>query len=238
MPLFALRDPKESWVVRTSRRARRLSVRVYPGGRVEIVAPPNASAGVVQRFIGQHRQWIDDRVRDFATLVNVETRLPDRLELSALERRYEIEYIEAAQPVRVCLQAPGQLLIRGPLTDRHAIAKALRIWLIDIATEQFGFMLRRLANECGFEFERCQIRRQRTRWGSCSLSGTISLNVCLLFLDPSIVRYLMIHELCHTRFMNHSARFWNLVSQYEPDYRTLDRALTHSWRQVPWWMFA
>lgn len=237
LPLFALRDHNEPWIVRTSRRARRLSVRVYPGGRVEIVAPPNASAGVVQRFIGQHRQWIDERVRDFATLVSVETHLPLNLELSALQRRYDVEYVADACAPRVLLQAPGQLMVRGSTAHRHEIAKALRNWLAEIAAEQFGEQLRALADRFGFEYERCQIRRQRTRWGSCSMSGTISLNVCLLFLEPSIVRYLMIHELCHTQHMNHSARFWSLVANCEPNYRSLDRELTRSWRQVPWWVF-
>lgn len=237
LPLFALRDLNESWTVRTSRRARRLSVRVYPGGRVEIVAPPTASAGVVQRFIGQHRQWINERVRDFATMVTADTRLPDTLELAALQNRYQVEYVDVPEPTRVLLQAPGQLLVTGVLSNRHSIAKALGHWLFDVAAENFGSQLRSIAEEFGFDFARCQIRRQRTRWGSCSISGTISLNVCLLFLDPRIVRYLMIHELCHTRHMNHSARFWSLVATCEPDYRELDRSLTRSWQQVPGWIF-
>ncbi len=237
LPLFALGDSNDAWIVRTSRRARRLSVRVYPGGRVEIVAPVSASASVVQRFIGQHRQWIDERVRDFAALVSVDTELPTSIELPALDARFVLEYLEGDAGPRVQSHAPEQLLVIGSLQNPHAIVKTLRRWLIGLAEQRFAVQLRAIAAEFDFEFARCQIRRQRTRWGSCSLSGTISLNVCLLFLDPAIVRYLMIHELCHTRHMNHSARFWKLVEACEPDYRRLDRALTRSWQQVPWWMF-
>jgi predicted metal-dependent hydrolase len=61
--------------------------------------------------------------------------------------------------------------------------------------------------------------------------------VCLLFLEPSVVRYLMIHELCHTAHMNHSRRFWDLVARHEPQYRSLDRTLLCGWQRVPWWMF-
>jgi predicted metal-dependent hydrolase len=86
-------------------------------------------------------------------------------------------------------------------------------------------------------FSRIQIRRQRTRWGSCSATGTISLNVCLMFLDPAVVRYLYVHELCHTRHMNHSPRFWALVEHHEPDSRRLDRQLLRGWQAVPAWMF-
>jgi predicted metal-dependent hydrolase len=94
-----------------------------------------------------------------------------------------------------------------------------------------------VARELGLGFSRIQIRRQRTRWGSCSATGTISLNVCLMFLEPAVVRYLFVHELCHTRHMNHSSRFWALVEHYEPDYRRLDRELLRGWQAVPAWMF-
>jgi predicted metal-dependent hydrolase len=232
-----MRNPTDAWSVRVSRRARRLSVRVYPGGRVEIVAPPGASANTVQRFIGEHRRWIDERVRDFATSSNVTADLPEALELKALDRNYRIEYVDRPGALRIELHGPDRLLVRGTLKNRHAVAKALRGWLTQLAVCELGRQLQTLAARFDFRYLKVQIRRQRTRWGSCSVSGTISLNVCLLFLEPAITRYLMIHELCHTRQMNHSPRFWNLVAECEPNYRSLDRALTRSWRQVPWWMF-
>jgi len=212
-------------------------VRVYPGGRVEIVAPLGASPLIVQRFIGEHRQWIHDRVQAFAGMVAVDTKLPSAIDLPAIDRRYGVEYVERQGPVRVRQQADQQLIVIGPLDDRRAIAVALRRWLCDVAIAQFGEQLQHLAQQAQLPYARLQIRRQRTRWGSCSASGTISLNVCLLFLEPAVVRYLMIHELCHTRQMNHSVRFWSLVAIHEPDYRSLDRALLGSWQQVPWWMF-
>jgi predicted metal-dependent hydrolase len=237
LPLFVAQDRHDTWTVRTSRRARRLSVRVYPGGRVEIVAPPGASAAVVQRFIGEHRRWIDDRVRDFAARTTVTTELPTVIDLPGIGRGYRLEYAAREGSARVQKLDDELLMVSGVLTNQHAIAKALRRWLADVATERLGHQLRGVADEFDFDYSRVQIRRQRTRWGSCSMSGTISLNVCLSFLDPALVRYLMIHELCHTRQMNHSARFWSLVAACEPGYRPLDRALTRSWQQVPWWMF-
>ena len=89
---------------------------------------------------------------------------------------------------------------------------------------------------CGFQ--RLQIRLQRSRWGSCSRQGTISLNGCLLFQRPQVVRYLLVHELAHRQHMNHGPRFWALVAEHEPEWRTLDRELVHGWRQVPRWALA
>ena len=81
------------------------------------------------------------------------------------------------------------------------------------------------------------MRCQRTRWGSCSRRGTISLNVCLLFQRPEVLRYLMIHELAHLKHMNHSARFWLEVSRHEPEWKKLDHDLLQGWRRVPSWIF-
>jgi predicted metal-dependent hydrolase len=236
LSLFALGDRSDRWSVRTSRRARRLSVRVYPGGRVEIVAPQGASPIIVQRFIGEHRQWIDDRVQAFAGLVAPDTRLPTSLDLPAISRHYSIDYVERLGRVRVQVHGE-QLVVTGPIADRHAVAVALRRWLCTLAMTELGERLRQVAMQSQLVYSRLQIRRQRTRWGSCSGSGTISLNVCLVFLDPAVVRYLLVHELCHTKQMNHSVRFWSLVASHEPEYRSLDRALLGGWQQVPWWMF-
>jgi hypothetical protein len=80
------------------------------------------------------------------------------------------------------------------------------------------------------------VRRQRTRWGSCSRAGTISINACLMFQSPDVVRYLFVHELCHTRHLNHSRSFWRLVARYEPAYEAREAALSQAWRIVPAWV--
>jgi hypothetical protein len=113
----------------------------------------------------------------------------------------------------------------------------LQRWVIDRAHAVLVAWIEGLARETGLSFSRVQVRRQRTRWGSCSPGGTISLNCCLLFQSAAVVRYLLLHELCHIRHMNHSRRFWRLVARHEPNYRALDRVLTQGWRNVPAWMW-
>jgi predicted metal-dependent hydrolase len=237
LQLFESRDESARWTVRVSPRARRLSVRVYPGGRVEVVVPPGASAATVQRFVGTHRQWIDRRIEDLSSGGVVEGGPPAAVRLPAIGRHYAVDYEHGASRVWVDETDPARLRVRAPLHDERAIARVLRQWLVELAHDELGRELARLAGECGFPYERVQIRRQRTRWGSCSASGTISLNVCLMFLAPPVVRYLLLHELCHTRHMNHSQRFWSLVRTHEPDYQRLDRELLRGWQSVPGWMF-
>lgn len=239
MQLFDPRSAADSWTVRMSGRARRLSVRVYPGGRVEVVVPPGASPAAVQKFIGTHRQWIHRRVEDLSTAAAICESRPVSIRLPAIGRHYAVECEHAgADSARVRVAGDSMLVVSGPLHDDRAIAALLRGWLADLAREQLGAQLAKVAAEGGFRYGRTQVRRQRTRWGSCSASGTISLNVCLLFLRPQVVRYLLVHELCHTRHMNHSAKFWGLVESYEPDYRALDQELLRGWQSVPGWMFS
>jgi predicted metal-dependent hydrolase len=239
LQLFDSRSSGDRWTVRVSRRARRLSVRVYPGGRVEVVVPPGASPATVQKFIGAHRQWIHRRVEDLSTAAAVDDSRPASIKLPAFGRHYAVEYVHAGESIaRVRVARENLLVVTAPLHDGRAIAAALRSWLADLAQRQLGSELARVAMEGDFRYARAQIRRQRTRWGSCSASGTISLNVCLLFLRPQVVRYLLLHELCHTRHMNHSAKFWALVESLEPDYRALDQELLRGWQSVPGWMFS
>lgn len=239
LQLFEARQNDDRWTVRVSHRARRLSVRVYPGGRVEIVAPRGVSAAVVQRFVGVHRHWIDRRIQDLSTDGAREDLRPESVDLRAIGYRYIVRYEASASP-RICIDthdADRSIVVSGPIEDEHRVSERLREWLMERAAHSLGAALARTAQHCGFSYRRLQVRRQRTRWGSCSVTGTISLNACVLFLEPEVMRYLLIHELSHTKHMNHSKRFWSLVATHEPDYRRLDRELTGGWRRVPAWVF-
>lgn len=240
LQLFESRNSTDAWNVRISRRARRLSVRVYPGGRVEVVVPPGASAATVHKFVHSHREWIDGRVADLSSAApRASEARPTTIELRAIGKTYQLEY-RPAYSRRIAIRSlpdENRLLLLGALQSDAAIAHALRTWLTEVARKELAVLLTEVARAGGFRFERVQARRQRTRWGSCSATGTISLNVCLLFLDPAVVRYLLVHELCHTRHMNHSRRFWALVEAHEPDYKRLDRELVHGWQSVPGWVF-
>jgi len=224
--------------VRHSKRAKRLAIKVFPGGRVEVVVPKRTSARTVQSFVRENAEWIGKARASFADQFSPEYfALPNRIQLSAIERKVIVRY----QPEAGCdtvryRHANGIVTLRGNTGDDKQCIEALRRWLSGVARREFEPRLRALSTLTGTPYDRLHIRMQRSCWGSRSSSGTVSLNLCLLFVKPELLRYLMIHELCHGRHMNHSKRFWAMVGRFEPGFRKLDRRLGEAWKEVPGWL--
>ena len=238
LTLFDGRAATAPFSVRESARARRLTVRVYPGGRVEVTVPQGTRPDVVAGFVARHREWIDRKVAVFANRPDpAREPLPERVSLQATGCDWQVTYLPGSR-TRVQPRGGGELEVRCDPERQADTRRALRDWLVEEARSAFEPWVAEVARDGGFTYERIQLRRQRTRWGSCSRSGTISLNVSLLFQPPEVVRYLFVHELCHTRHMNHSPRYWRLVAEHEPEYERLDRALTRGWQHVPAWVYA
>lgn len=154
----------------------------------------------------------------------------------AIQRVWQVE-IHPEEILRVTVREHGEglLQVRGNVDHVPACRAALHRWWLRQGRKHLIPLLREISRETGWSFDRATVRRQRTRWGSCSRRKSVSLNAKLLFLDPALVRYVMIHELCHTREMNHAPRFWRLVQSECPDFRALNKTLRQAWNTVPSW---
>ena len=75
------------------------------------------------------------------------------------------------------------------------------------------------ASVMGVSYNRISVRAQHTRWGSCSNKGNLNFNCVLSLVPPDVLDYVVVHELCHLRFMNHSGEFWLEVEKYFPDFK-------------------
>jgi predicted metal-dependent hydrolase len=224
-------------VVRHSRRARRVAVRIDAGGRVELVVPRGVSEARAKSFLASRADWVAHHLQRRRAAAPPEQAFPPaHIELTSIGERWRIFLAGGAGRLRL-RQREGMLLeVRGS-GDRTQWRRLLQRWLITRAQEALAAKLAEQAGRHGFSYRTTRIRRQRTRWGSCSTGGAISLNLCLLFQAPAVLRYLLCHELSHTEHMNHSARFWRRVEQCEPQFRELDAELLRTgWSRVPHWV--
>ena len=128
------------------------------------------------------------------------------------------------------------LEIAAAADDRVGVATAAAAALRAEGRRVLVPRLDALAARHALGYARATVRGQRSVWGSCSSRGTVSLNYKLLFLPPALVDYVLLHELAHTRHLDHSAAFWRLLERLEPDARVLDRELHDAANLVPPWL--
>jgi predicted metal-dependent hydrolase len=222
--------------LRHSRRARRVAVRIDASGRVELVVPRGVSEARARAFLASREDWVRAHLQRRRQLAAPAQPFPPaRIELTALGEQWRVFHAGGAGRFRVGERAPGMLELRGSGTEAQMQRQLIR-WLTRHAQAVLAPQLAELARQHGFSYSALKLRRQRTRWGSCSARGVIALNLALLFQAPDVLRYLLCHELAHTRHMNHSVRFWHCVAQCEPRYRSLDAQLRTGWSRVPSWL--
>ena len=243
LSLWGGADSAGAWQVRQSRRARRLAARVFRDGSVEIVVPLRTSASTVTAFVARYRHWIE---RQQARMQPPEPEVfpPRQISFAAVGQLWRCEGSEQLRSGRVVVasephaDSAGLLLLGGGAEHEPQLLRSLRKWLLERAQRELSAPLGALVQEMGTIPVRLTVRRQRTRWGSCTAGGALSLNCCALFQRPAVLRYLLVHELAHLRHMNHSAAFWAHVERHEPEYRLLDRELGKGWQRVPRWASA
>jgi predicted metal-dependent hydrolase len=126
----------------------------------------------------------------------------------------------------------GKLRLAEHHVEDTSVKRALETLYRRKAREIFEERADAFAEKMGVEYEQIEVRRQRTKWGSCSTNGTLGLNWRLLMAPLEIVDYIMIHELAHLREANHTDSFWSLVAEYDPDYEEHARWLEENSTQL------
>ena len=236
-----------AFTVRVSDRARRVRLVMGGGGELTVVVPRRFDQRAIPAILEAKRPWIERaraRIEARPAPRAADPVLPDRITLAALGEEWKVEFrSRPAGPGTPKRQAAvareageGRLVVSGPAGDESASCRALIEWLRRRARSTLVARLEELAHVHGLNFERAAVRHQRTRWASCSPRGAISLNLRLMFLEPVLVDHVLIHELCHTRELNHSTRFWALMQAHDPDCALHRRQARDAWRSLPSWI--
>jgi hypothetical protein len=229
-------EARVSLSIRESRRARHLILQVLPPRTVEVVVPKGMRPDSVRSFVRDHRDWIHRAGRELLESYPEPDFRPAAIHLPAIDQAIRVSYYDPGTTNSRYRFASGELSLFCPQDDSIQAARLLRRWLLKVGSTHLKPWLMRVAEKTGLKPGNIQIRLQKTRWGSCSSNGNISLNAALLLVEPELVRYLFIHELCHLRYMSHGKRYWQTVARYEPDFRVLDRRLSDCWKHMPTWL--
>jgi predicted metal-dependent hydrolase len=196
--------------IRRSDRASRVRVSVDATGAVEVVLPRRSPASAAPAAIAELRPWIERRLRDASAV---------RAAVAA--RGETLPYLGtqlalAPEPGRTRVHRAGErLLVPG---DAERAPAAIERWYRRAAAREIAPRLDAAARALGTTYATLSIRGQRTRWGSCSARGAMSFNWRLLLAPEPVLDYVVWHEACHLRVMDHSPRFWALVRRHCPEF--------------------
>jgi predicted metal-dependent hydrolase len=181
------------------------------------VVVPNGGEVLPTELLRENAAWVIDKQRNYDAY---REQVPDR----TFEAGERFPFLGKDRELRV---EPRQkhavkhdsIRLRKSAVRQSSIKRVLENFYRSQARELLTERTEHYSEQMGVEYEKLELRNQRTRWGSCSTGGTISLNWRLIMAPPGVVDYLVVHELAHLTEQNHGREFWRLVGEYIPDYK-------------------
>jgi hypothetical protein len=211
IPLLLVRNP----------RARRYVLRLLPDGSARVTIPRGGSVAEAHRFADRNRDWVERQLQRLKTR-------PTRPK----EWRVGADILLRGEPVRIeagvdggsgVVRFGGEVaIVRDAADDLRPVVER-HLWRL--AARELPPRVLELAALHRSPVRRVSVRDQKSRWGSCSRGGTISLNWRLIQAPPFVRDYLILHELMHLQHMNHSPRYWREVERVCPGYESAERWL-------------
>jgi len=221
-------DPALAIEVRRLAHAHRLRLSFRPERGFLLTCPIATLQSVINQALQRALPWALRVRADHAAQATPV--LPELLHLPARRETWRVDYTANRN------RAGEGWLAVAARADPERARCALRALLKQLATQTFRPLAAQLAQDHGLGFTGLSCGLQRTRWGSCSAQGRIRLNSVLLFVEPRLAEHVLLHELAHTRHLDHSPAFWDLMSALDPDHEAHRRALRDAWQALPtWW---
>lgn len=207
--------------IRRVAHARYVRIKVRTDGRFEATAPLLTPTLFIKKMVTDSRA----KLRNLAAHTSIMNPYVDGQQIGKEHAIAVIPTTMVTSPQVSTLR--NRIIVKLPpnstLADK-SIQQSLRVAVAKIlrkeAREYLPDRLSALASTYGFHYARLRFSHSGGRWGSCTSQGTISLNIALMKLPDTLIDYVLIHELCHTRHMNHSPAFWQAVETIDPLYKT------------------
>jgi predicted metal-dependent hydrolase len=215
-------DSELTYQIRFSTKAKYLQLRITSSDKLELIIPKKYSIKEGKEFLNKKIDWVKKYQKN---LINV----ADNKEFFLFGEKIYVEQNFNFFLTRHKLRfSKNILIVESPADSRITKEELFQTYIRKISKKYFLERTKFFSDQFGFRFKTVKIRGQKTRWGSCSSNGNLSFNFRLLQFKQEVIDYVIIHELCHTKQMNHSQKFWKLVEQCCPDYKTLKKELKNS----------
>jgi len=210
--------------IRRSARATQVRLRIAPDGTLRASLPLYAPIFLVRRLVKNSRPELRKLFTQTQPTTDYENGMRIGKSHSLVVRETSGQLSVSRRGQKIFVDLPGNKTLRD--TDvvravRDGIIAALRVEAKSYLPKRLSY----LAQKSGFSYSKVRFSHAGGRWGSCSSQGTISLNIALMKLPFELIDYVIIHELAHTRHLNHSPEFWSLVAEGDPDYKAHRRAI-------------
>ena len=212
-------------VVRRSVKARSVKLKITPDGTLRASLPMYAPLLLVKRLLGQSRP-------ELRRLLAQHTDIPNYTSGMSLGKSHRLVVVPTHNTITEVKRQDRSIVVylgAGDSLESPTVRKLIQAEHIKLLrTEAKAYLprqLKYLAETWGFHYQKVRFSHAGGRWGSCSNHGTISLNIALMKLDHKLIDYVLIHELCHTKELNHSQAFWNLVETCDSNFKAHRRAL-------------
>ena len=193
---------------RSSRRT--LALEILPDGRLIVRAPRRLSVQAIRAFLTQKADWIAKKQQEALSAARQTLRVEDGAVWPVCGQGYTLRLTDTAE----CRVDRERKIAWLP---SESPGKAWETWLRKETARCCTALADNISREIGVRVSSVSVTGAKTRWGSCSSRGRVNFSWHLILCPPEIIRYVVVHELCHRRCMDHSARFWQLVEQHCPD---------------------
>lgn len=225
--------------LRVSARARNVTLKVNRTNGLMVVVPRDFDHELLPDILNSRQGWIERQLERFEALPGRFDNdwPPEKLQLRSAGRDFQLAYTRT-EGGRMRLDQQGELLtvsIPENYSDENLVALFVK-WLKKLAQQHCEKVASELSSVTGLKYQKVAVRGQKTRWGSYSSHGTLSLNFKLLFLPEPLLRHVVLHELSHSVHMNHSPEFWSLLESVDPDSQQHDKQLSDAWQYLPAWL--
>jgi len=210
-----------NYTIRNSKKAKRILIKILPDAKVELVVPIGASVNKAKQFINSKQHWINSRLTKMA--LDSCASISDDSSVIIFAQRYKLLHCQKYIPQLFQFE-DSELLISKHL-NKPDIKIMLKAYLLSILKEYIRPMCEEYCLALGVKYKKISLKDTKGQWGSCSARGNLSFSWRLVFAPKDVVKYLVVHEVSHLVQRNHSSKFWAVVENLYPEYKSPQRWL-------------